>query len=77
MHVKHFVKTSKNIFMPGFFDMTIDACKFSDAADNILIAKLFPNAREMFEYYNHPCPFVVGLLNLIKIIIFIFEPFIY
>jgi hypothetical protein len=76
-HVKHFVKTSKNIFMPGFFDMTFDACKFSDFADNILIAKLFPNAREMFKHYNHPCPFVVGLLNLLKIFFFSTSSFLF
>jgi hypothetical protein len=56
--------------MPGFFDMTIDGCKFSDFADNILVVKLIPNARETFQKYNHPCPFVVGLLNLVKIIFF-------
>jgi hypothetical protein len=56
--------------MPGFFDMTIDGCKFSDVADNVLIAKMFSNARETFQQYNHPCPFVVGLLNLVKIFFF-------
>jgi hypothetical protein len=58
--MKHYIKNSKNIYMPGFFDTTLDICQLNKGIDDIILLKLIPHVVELLGKYAHPCPYVVS-----------------
>jgi hypothetical protein len=59
VNVKHFLKNSKNIYMPGIYDVSIDACKASDVFRNPIITNLLPKAQKVLGKILKDCPYQV------------------